>query len=113
MKITAVIPDIMGKDLWIATYLKNSRGRYTGSIQFLNFINVYEHHNLQDVVFRFITEGELLTHGRYLDEDSVLFTSQHYASPSYLDNHYEVIEPLEIYTFDDLLEMGWEAGEEE
>jgi len=110
MKITDIIPDIVGKDLWVAVYHKNVHGVYTGSIYFINFITIRDENN---IVFRYVVEGELLRHGRYLDQDSVLFNMEYCSSPGYINNTFEAIEPLEIYTFDDILEMGWEAGEEE
>jgi len=105
MKITDIIPDIMGKDLWVAVY-----GKYD-YVYFVNFIGIRD--GGRDIVFKYLTEGELLAHGRYLDPDSILFHMEHYASKRYLDDHFEVIEPLEIYTFDDLLETAQGAGEEE
>ena len=78
---------------------------------FLNFIRIGD--GDKDIVYRYITEGELLTHGRYLTPDSVLFNMEHYSSRNYLNNYFDVIEPLEIYTFDDLCEMGYDIGDEE
>ena len=34
-------------------------------------------------------------------------------SIAHLDSIYELIEPVEIYTFDDLVDMGMEAGDED
>ena len=108
MKITDILFDIVEKDLWVAAYRKNRVGGYL-RVDFVNFLDVDDN----DVIFRYISEAELLHHIRFSGADTVLFDMQLSCSIAHLDSIYELIEPVEIYTFDDLVDMGMEAGDED